>query len=189
MAKNSTNLSTKAQSTALVHIVLTALLAALVFVVTYLLSIPVPGTQGGYVNLGDAVIFLTALLVGNPWALLAAGLGSGLADLLAGATIYILPTVIIKGLMGFVVAAFAKNDNKWLFRLGTVIGGIIMIGGYFVYELYFIKSGEITGLPYALNALPGNFGQAGVCIAVSWIFHKPILSLKTRLLPQSKPSD
>ncbi|MDR3344375.1 MAG: ECF transporter S component [Oscillospiraceae bacterium] len=186
MAKQPTLENTPARSSGalLVQMVLTALMAALVFAATYLLHIPVPGTQGGYANMGDMVIFLAAVLLGNPWAAFAAALGSGLADFLYGATAYILPTVIIKGLMGFLCAALAKRDKPSLFRLGSFLGGIVMCGGYFLFEMLYFRVGEITGLAYALNALPMNIIQAAANIAAAWLLYKPVLALKKKLVKQ-----
>lgn len=57
-------------------------LAALVCVATMLIQIPIPAT-GGYANLGDGVILVCAYLISPLYAVIAAGLGSMLADLLA----------------------------------------------------------------------------------------------------------
>ena len=58
------------------------MLAALVFVATSFLKLPVSITQG-YIHLGDGVILLGAGLLG-PASILASALGSMLADLLGG---------------------------------------------------------------------------------------------------------
>ena len=58
---------------------LAALLAALVFVLTYVPKIPIPV---GYVHLGDSVIYVGALVFARRDAALAASIGSCLADFL-----------------------------------------------------------------------------------------------------------
>ena len=81
------------------------MMAALVFAATAFFKIPVSVTQG-YIHLGDGFILLGAALLGTP-AIAAAAIGSMLADLLGGYTMYILPTFIIKGAVAFVaVKAF-----------------------------------------------------------------------------------
>ena len=73
------------------------MMASLVFVATYFFKLPVSITQG-YIHLGDGFILLGASLLG--WASIpAAAIGSALADLLGGYTLYILPTFVIKGLV------------------------------------------------------------------------------------------
>lgn len=62
-------------------ILLAALFAALEFVVTYLISFPIPIIQGAYVNAGDTVLYLGACYIGGIWSALSAGIGSMLADI------------------------------------------------------------------------------------------------------------
>ena len=59
----------------------TALFAAAITVMTaYMLHIPIP--TGGYIHLGDALIYLAACLLPAPYAAAAAAIGAGMADLL-----------------------------------------------------------------------------------------------------------
>ncbi|MDR1409794.1 MAG: ECF transporter S component [Oscillospiraceae bacterium] len=169
---------------ALVQLVITALMAALIFTFTFLPKVPIPGAHGGYVNLGDTVIFLAALFIGNPWAAAAAAIGSGLSDFLAGYTEYIIPTVLIKGIMGLVAAIFAKRDKPTVFKFGTFLCGIIMCGGYFGFALFYYKAGENLGWVSAVNDLPMNIAQAVVCMILSWLLYKPVLALKNKLIKQ-----
>lgn len=60
-----------------------AVFTALVTAATLLIRIPVPATQG-YINLGDAVVIAAGLLLGPRTGLIAGGIGSALADWLAG---------------------------------------------------------------------------------------------------------
>ena len=75
--------------------VLAALFAAITCVSTMVIKVPTIGTNG-YVNIGDAAVLLSAWLLGNPYGALAAGIGSGLADILAGYIAYAPGTIIIK---------------------------------------------------------------------------------------------
>ena len=58
----------------------TALFAAMVFGLT-MLHIPIGA--GGYIHVGDAMIYLSGLLLG-PWAFLAASIGAVFSDLASG---------------------------------------------------------------------------------------------------------
>ena len=80
---------------ATLKIVLTAMFAALICVATMLIRVPIPAT-GGYANLGDGVILLCAFLMDPICAVIAAGIGSMLADVLAGYMSYAIGTLIIK---------------------------------------------------------------------------------------------
>ena len=75
---------------------LTAVLAAFVFIMTFVPKIPIPL---GYAHLGDAVIYLLVLFISRREACLAAAIGSAFADLMGGFPIWILPTLIIKWVM------------------------------------------------------------------------------------------
>ena len=62
-------------------IVMAALLAAFACVATMSIRIPTPGT-GGYIHPGDAIVILSGVILGPVWGLLAAGIGSAMADLI-----------------------------------------------------------------------------------------------------------
>ena len=60
---------------------ITAMFAALITVTTAFIKIPAPL---GYVHAGDSMIYLAASVLPEPLGFLAAAVGGGLADLLAG---------------------------------------------------------------------------------------------------------
>jgi uncharacterized membrane protein len=106
-----------------------AVIAALVFIVTWSLRIPIPATNGGYVNLGDIVIYIAAFAVGGFEAVAGASIGSALSDLLGGAAVYVYPYVYYQGLMAALVLAIngGKNEKKALrYVLSCLAGGAVM---------------------------------------------------------------
>jgi len=112
--------------------------AALICVLTMLIAIPIPATQG-FINIGDAGVMIAGLLLGPVIGGLAGGIGSALADIFLGYTIYAPATLIIKGLEGFVIGIIAnprKNNRKLTIRdiVAVIVGGSIMVTGYFIYE-------------------------------------------------------
>ena len=138
---------------------LTALFAALVCVVTaYVGHIPV-GTLGGYVHFGDACIFLAASFLPMPYAMAAASVGAGLADLLSGAPHWIIPTVIIKSIM--VTALTSKKETVLCARnaIGAVIASVIGIVGYYIAESLMLGNWivPLAGIPMggAVQAVGG----------------------------------
>ena len=81
-------------------LVTTALFAAAITIMTaYMLHIPIP--TGGYIHLGDALIYLAACLLPLPYAAAAAAIGAGLADLLT-APVWVLPTLCRRNLAAVV---------------------------------------------------------------------------------------
>ena len=71
------------------YMVYTALMAALIFVATYLIKIPNPAT-GGYSHMGDCMTFIAVVMLGRRNGSMAAAIGGALSDLLAGAAVWTL---------------------------------------------------------------------------------------------------
>lgn len=136
-----------------------------------LVRIPIPAT-GGYANLGDGVILLCAFMMHPLWAAAAAGIGSMLADLLAGYSSYALGTLVIKAGVAFIAGViflhFAKGKSKKSELLIMIAAGIVaeafMVAGYFVYEALFLGIGM-----GATGAILGNVGQGVVGVIVACI--------------------
>ena len=111
---------------------LAGVMAALVFVMTYVPKVPVPVT-GGYVHLVDGAIFLSVLLLG-PFGISAAVIGSGLSDILGGYLVYALPTMVIKGVVAFIAWRLWK-EGRWIRALVTfILAEAAMVAGYFAFE-------------------------------------------------------
>lgn len=143
---------------------LASMLAALIFVATSFFKLPVSITQG-YIHLGDGFILLGAALLGTP-AIIAAALGSALADLLGGYTVYILPTFIIKGLVGAVAVWSLAKQRPLVMRLaGLIAAEAVMVLGYFLAEWLVLGYGWAA----AVGALIPNImqGISGVVIATA----------------------
>ncbi len=138
---------------------LIAIFAALTCVMTMTIDIPVLAT-GGYINIGDLLVMFTGLMFGPIIGGLAGGIGSCLADIFLGWPLYALPTLIIKGLEGFVVGIIA-NPKKENIRINirdiiaVIIGGLIMVSGYFIVEAFIMNYGVIS----AFAEVPGNLFQ------------------------------
>ena len=112
-------------------LVFTALMTALVFLSTFLPHIPIPL---GYAHLGDAVIFLLAILAERRTALLAACLGSALADFMGGFALWIVPTLIIKYIMAYIVCRMVRsargNIERKRILIALVFASLWMAFGY-----------------------------------------------------------
>ena len=105
-------------------IVFSALLASLVCVATMIIKIPSP--LKGYINLGDCVVLLSGWILSPVYGFLAAGVGSGLADIFSGYAVYAPATFIIKGLMALVAHFVFKMMSKSLPALPSrVISGLL----------------------------------------------------------------
>lgn len=148
---------------------MTGLLIALVTVATMMITIPVPATEG-FIHAGDGVIFFVAVFFGRKKGALAAGLGSALADLLLGYSMWILPTLIIKAIMGYLVGYIASKGTRphiGVFDMIAVsVGAVWMASGYLLAGS-FIKgslSVALAGLPWDLVQ---GFGGIALFIPVA----------------------
>ena len=140
-------------------------LAALCCVGTLLISIPFPGT-GGYFNLGDCFVIISGVILGPVYGFLAAAIGSMFADVFASFAIYAPGTFVIKGLMALVVGLMFYKNRKTLFAiLSAVIAEVIMVAGYFIYEV--ILTGSIS---MAVLSITGNLMQALAGAVISVVF-------------------
>lgn len=114
---------------------LNALAIALVCLSTMFIQIPIPL---GYIHLGNCCILLTSIFFGRTTGFLAGGIGSALADLLTGYPQWVIPTLIIKSLMGLAAAVIArdKNGHFKMISIRTLLASIaaivIMVFGYFI---------------------------------------------------------
>lgn len=79
-----------------------AVFTAVVCVATMILKLDIPATRG-FFNVGDSMIYVTALLFGPIIGGIAGGIGSSLADILLGAPWYAPGTLVIKGVEGLIV--------------------------------------------------------------------------------------
>lgn len=149
-----------------VTLTLSATFIALVFVATYPFSslFPVPSTQG-YYDPGDIMIFVAALTFGPVVGGISGAVGSALSDALGGFGTFAPFTFVIKGLEGYLVGLVVlRGVSRKTLLLAWVIGGLILVGGYFLSETYFIAwifgASPYTGIAAALGELPINILQA-----------------------------
>ncbi len=157
-----------------------ALFAAMTCVATMVVHIPVPAT-GGYLNPGDAFVLLGGLMLGPWYGLAAGGLGSMLADLLAGYPQYAPGTLVIKGLCALIAALLwyaLEKKARWAafpaLLAAVAAAEAVMVLGYFAYEG--------LALGYGLGAaaaVPGNAIQGAVGAVLAIL----LFSQLRRLLP------
>ena len=80
-----------------------AMMTALNSVITVVFAINIPTSEGGYFNIGESAVYLTAILFGPYIGAIAGGFGAFFADLFLSAAIFAPGSLIIKGLEGFIV--------------------------------------------------------------------------------------
>ena len=146
---------------------MTGLMMALILVATSLFKFPVPFSQG-YVHMGDAMIFLAVMILGRKNGAAAAGFGSALGDVLGGFAFWAPWTLAIKFLMAYLMGTVIEAAHRRgistghrgvaaMEVLGMVLGGSVMVLGYFLAErvIYGNWVAAAAGIPW-------NIGQAAV---------------------------
>ncbi|HHV39516.1 MAG TPA: ECF transporter S component [Tepidimicrobium sp.] len=133
-----------------------AVLMALTVVMTMVIHIPTIGTEG-YLNLGDMVVFLAAIILGKKGGFIVGGIGSAIADLLLGYTHYAPITLIVKGLEGFIAGSLLETDiGRRKPIVATSTAGIFMAFGYFIPEIFMYGKGAVASIPG--NIMQGLLG-------------------------------
>jgi uncharacterized membrane protein len=148
------------------NLVLTSVMTALVCVSTVLFQIPIPVT-GGYFNVGEAIIYISAIVFGPIVGGIAGGVGAALADVMGPYSIYAPGTLVIKFCEGFIIGFIVftirlKEWERWkkyfVIISAVIIGGVFMVVGYWTYEAYILGFGPIV----ALGEVPVNLMQVGI---------------------------
>ncbi len=152
-------------------LVMTGVFAAMACVATMVLVVPTP--TGGYMNLGDTVVLLGAYLLGPVWGAVAGGVGSAMADLLAGYAMYVPGTLVIKALMAVAAGLLYKTlRNKGIPGILAcgIAGEAIMVVGYWFYDALLSSFGGENFLVCLMGSavgIPSNLVQAAFGLAAS----------------------
>jgi len=132
-----------------VEVAVSAIFSALVCIATIIFTVYVPQTRG-FFNIGETMVYITALLFGPLVGGIAGGFGSMLADIILGYFQYAPATLLIKmgegAVVGFLTRKRPKKALERYWKLITVLLSIIVgallavIGSNYysgVVEIYF----------------------------------------------------
>ncbi len=130
---------------------ITGVFTALVCVATISFTVYVPSTKG-YFNIGETMVYITALLFGPFVGAFAGGVGSMFADAFLGYYYYAPATLVVKASEGFLVGFLSRKGQalvrsytkrEWrvfTIAIGTLVGMLISLVGFLYYsglvELY-----------------------------------------------------
>ena len=173
------------------RIVSISILTAVTAVFTLLIRIPIAPTRG-YINLGDVAIYFTAFTFGPVTALITAGLGTAIADLLSGYAQWAPISLFIHGIQGFFAGLIVrrsiikmqeryetdetenKSRSKYkisipVILLAGIVGLIIMAG------FYFLAGAALVGFGAAAVEIPGNIIQCVVGTVGGFLLTKTVI--------------
>lgn len=126
---------------------------ALVFLSTSIFFIYIPASNG-FFNIGEAFVYLAALIGGPVTGAIAGGLGASMADLALGFGLFAPATAVLKALEGFVVGLlfhYSRRIYAWLkyVFIGIVCSFLIGFSAFltnqtFIIRLSFYGAGEFS---------------------------------------------
>lgn len=142
----------------------TAVMAAMITVMTaYICHVPT-GINEGYIHFGDALIYIAAAVLPTPYAMAAGAIGGGVADLLT-APVWAPATILIKML---ITIPFTSKHSKIVNKrnvMALFLAFLISGTGYFLAE------GIMFGFTTAFFvSLSGSLIQSGGSAVVFLLF-------------------
>ena len=159
---------------------ITAIFASLITIMTaYVCHIPTP-IAGGYLHFGDSLIYLAATILPRPYALAAAAIGGGMADLLT-APMWALPTVLIKML---ITLPFTNKEKRIVTprnMFAPILAYLISGTGYFLANNLLFGAGVAFFTSFMGSAIQ-SFGSAAVFIALGGLLDKAHFKHRVRFL-------
>lgn len=146
------------------QLVYAALGIALVFVCTAFVNVRLPiAANGGLIHLGNAPLFIIAMLWGRWSGALAGGIGMALFDVVGGWFLWAPFTLIVVGLMGYTVGAICEQNRTFMaYILALTVAGIIKVVGYYGAEAIIYGNWLIP-----IASVPGNLIQIGAASAIA----------------------
>jgi uncharacterized membrane protein len=151
-----------------------AVFAALVAVATFFVQLPIPATKG-YLNFGDIIIFVGALIFGPFVGGLAGSIGSSMADVASGYMSFAPFTFVIKGTEGVIAGLISNRKSLSRDIIAVILGGAEMVAMYFLAEFFPLSLGWT-----ALAEVPFNILQ----IIVGGLVGVPIVVVIRKRIPE-----
>lgn len=118
-------------------VAIVGVMIAVVFVMTYAVKIPIPG---GYFNFSDIAIYFSAFIFGPVVGGIAGAVGPAISDAVSYPS-YVPGTFVIHGLQGLVAGLIAWRGDLRRMIMAVIAGGLIMVGGYFIYDFAIMRIG------------------------------------------------
>ncbi len=174
----------KKHNSSLVDMVHVSLMAAMICLVTSVITIP---SYNGVIHIGDSMVFAAAILLGKKKGTAASALGMFLFDMIHGYLIWAPFTLIIKGVMAYITAdIYYRKEKKSLGYeiFAFSVSSVWMVAAYYlagaIKNLLF--SGKGITFKQALIAssydIPGNILQVLVGILIAIPLLKAVTSIK-----------
>ncbi|MBS4539025.1 ECF transporter S component [Clostridium sp. D2Q-11] len=145
--------------------VITSLLIGLVFIFTKFINIRLPiSINGGLIHMGTVMLVITSINFGKKKGAISGAFGMAIFDIVSGWTAWAPFTFVVRGVMGYIIGRISeKKDGKSVIYnfIAVIIGGIWMIGGYYLTE--YILYGNFFA---PVTSIPGNAIQIALALVI-----------------------
>ena len=121
-----------------------ATFTAMVFLSTTLFYIALISSTG-FFNIGEAFIYLAALIGGPVVGMISGGLGAAMADMVLGYGIYAPATLVLKGIEGFTVGIIYTKGKKISQNVRFIVLGLIT--SFLIGFSIFVTTPFLNGVP------------------------------------------
>lgn len=156
---------------------LTGVFAAMITIMTaYICHVPY-GANGGYIHFGDALIYVAAVFLPRPYAMTAAAIGGGMADLLT-APLWAPATIIIKMM---ITLPFTSKEGRILCPRNIIapfLAALLSATGYYLAQGILFGSFVSVLTSFAGSAVQSG-GSAIIFLALAVALDKAHMKSRT----------
>ena len=175
------------------ELVLMGLMIALVWLAGSVIKIP---SVGGFVHVGDCMVFLCVVILGKKKGAVASAFGMMLVDVLGGYFLWAPFTFVIKGAMAYIAGSIlefleVKHGRLFSYITAFLLSGIFMVIAYFGAGIILAgflteKAGLIQGIAFSAKDIAGNIIQVGTGIVIALPVSAIILKAKAEVFSEVK---
>lgn len=160
-----------------IRLTMTGVFAAMITIMTaYICHIPY-GANGGYIHFGDALIYVAAVFLPRPYAMAAAAIGGGMADLLT-APLWAPATIIIKMI---ITLPFTSREGRILCPRNIIapfLAALLSATGYYLAQGILFGSFISVIASFAGSAVQSG-GSAIIFLALAVALDKAHMKSRT----------
>ena len=156
---------------------MTGVFAAMITIMTaYICHVPY-GANGGYIHFGDALIYVAAVFLPRPYAMAAAAIGGGMADLLT-APLWAPATIMIKMI---ITLPFTSKEGRILCPRNIIapfLAALLSATGYYLAQGILFGSFVSVLASFAGSAVQSS-GSAIIFLALAVTLDKAHMKSRT----------
>ena len=156
---------------------MTGVFAAMITIMTaYICHVPY-GANGGYIHFGDALIYVAAVFLPRPYAMAAAAIGGGMADLLT-APLWAPATIMIKMI---ITLPFTSKEGRILCPRNIIapfLAALLSATGYYMAQGILFGSFVSVLASFAGSAVQSG-GSAIIFLALAVALDKAHMKSRT----------